>query len=36
MDWHHHTGRVFPEAIQLAYDKAFPDMCVVDYVLAFK
>ena len=34
MDWHVHTGKVFPEGISDIYKKSFPDMCVIDYVLA--
>ena len=34
MDWHVHTGHKFPEKIQKMYDREFPNMCVVDYVLA--
>ena len=34
MDWHQHTGMDFPSKIQKLFDRYFPDMCIIDYVLA--
>lgn len=34
MDWHIHTGINYPAKIKELYSKRFPDMCVIDFVLA--
>lgn len=34
IDWHDHTRVKFPEQISDIYDRYFPDMCAIDYILA--
>ena len=34
LDWQSHTGKPFPEDIQKQFDRFFPNMCCIDYLLA--
>ena len=34
LDWRTHTGKAFPKDIQAQFDRFFPNMCCIDYLLA--